>query len=196
MQYSAVPLCSFAPVSWYVLYHALEAGIAEEHYVKQTFRNRFDISTANGIQTLTIPVESTGGVRTLSKDIRISNEYNGRKMMQAIRSAYGKAAYFEFVVDDLARLFEQPRVFLFDFNEASFEWSKKFTASTWRAAHELPERYEQQAWKARNERPVNLNPYLQVFSDRKAFEPDLSILDVIMNQGKVSVSSLGSVNNS
>jgi hypothetical protein len=179
-----------------VLYHQAGACVAEENFVKQTYRNRFDISTANGIQTLSIPVESTGGVRTAFKEIRISSEFNGQKMMQAIRSAYGKAAYFEFVVDDLERVFSQKTSFLQDFNLASFDWAKKYTATELRWTHALDDDYYEQAWKKRTGRPVNLSPYLQVFSDRKAFEPDLSILDVIMNQGKVSISSLGSVNNS
>ena len=196
MNYQQLPLCCFAPASWYILYNQAGAHVAEEHFVKQTYRNRFDISTANGIQTLTIPVVSTGGIRTAFKEVRISTEFNGQKMMQAIRSAYGKAAYYEFVVDDLERVFGKRTEFLQDFNLATFEWAKKYTATELRWTSELDEHYYEQSWKKRMERPVSLTPYLQVFSDRKPFEADLSILDVIMNQGKVSLSSLGSVNNS
>jgi hypothetical protein len=196
MNYQQLPLCSFAPVSWYVLYHQADCCLAEENFVKQSYRNRFDISTANGIQTLTIPVVSTGGIRTAFKEVKISPEFNGQKMMQAIRSAYGKAAYYEFVVDDLERVFTKETHFLQDFNLATFEWAKKYTGTELRWTSHLDEKYYDQAWKKRMERPVSLTPYLQVFSDRKPFEADLSILDVIMNQGKVSLSSLGTVNNS
>lgn len=196
MHYQQLPLCSFAPVSWYILYHQLEASITKEHFVKQTYRNRFDIASANGVQTLTIPVVSTMGKPTPFNEVRISSEYNGTKLFQAIRSAYGKSAYFEFVVDDLKAILEGSYTHLYDFNLASFEWAKRFTGTELKAGETSEVSNFKQPWKKREERPVNFHPYLQVFSDRHPFESDLSILDVIMNQGKVSISSLGSVNNS
>ena len=103
---NVLPLCCFAPVSWYVLYadenFALEQ---DEYFQKQTYRNRFDILTGNGVQTLTIPVESTGGERTLLRDIRISPEYSGKKILQAIRSAYGNSAMYDFIDVELEELF-------------------------------------------------------------------------------------------
>ena len=209
---TALPLCCFAPISWYVLYAENNFTLSEDEYFqKQTYRNRFDILTGNGVQTLTVPVESTGGERKLLRDIRISPEYNGKKMLQAIRSAYGNSAMYDFVEHELEDLFLREEKFLFDFNTRAHEWSVKwfFKVQDERLIEsKIPEErlaepkihfvkeLEEERWKVRGTRPVELKSYPQVFADRFPFEKDLSILDAIFNLGKTSVKSLGHVNNS
>ena len=193
---NALPLCCFAPVSWYVLYAEDNFALSnEEYFQKQTYRNRFDILTGNGVQTLTIPVESTGGERTLLRDIRISPEYSGKKTLQAIRSAYGNSAMYDFIDVELEELFLKEEKFLIDFNSKAHEWScrwfPKVVDQRSTESKVLDER-----WKARGTRPVELKSYPQVFADRFPFEKDLSILDAIFNLGKTSVKALGHVNNS
>ena len=122
-----LPLCCFAPISWYVLYAENNFTLSnEEYFQKQTYRNRFDILTGNGVQTLTIPVESTGGERKLLRDIRISSEYSGKKTLQAIRSAYGNSAMYDFIENELGELFLKEEKFLFDFNAKAHEWCLKW----------------------------------------------------------------------
>lgn len=201
-----LPLCCFAPVSWYVLYADDNFCLAQDEYFqKQTYRNRFDILTGNGIQTLTIPVESTGGERKLLRDIRISAEYNAKKTFQAIRSAYGNSAMFDFVQQELEVLFLKEEKFLFDFNMKAHEWTCKWFPNIPEKRlieSKIPEerlaepKLLSERWKNRESRPVELKRYPQVFADRFAFESDLSILDAIFNLGKTSLSSLGHVNNS
>ena len=121
---NALPLCCFAPVSWYVLYADESFCLAQDEYFqKQTYRNRFDILTGNGVQTLTIPVESTEGERKLLRDIRISPEYSGKKTLQAIRSAYGNSAMYDFIENELEDLFLKEEKFLFDFNMKAHDWT-------------------------------------------------------------------------
>jgi hypothetical protein len=211
-----LPLCCFAPVSWYVLYADENFTLAQvEYFQKQTYRNRFDILTGNGVQTLTIPVESTGGERKLIRDIRISPEYNGKKTLQAIRSAYGNSAMYDFIEQELEDLFLKEEKFLFDFNSKAHDWSLKWfpTIPKERLIESkireerlaepkiLDERLAEpkildERWKVRGTRPVELKSYPQVFADRFPFEKDLSILDAIFNLGKTSMKSLGHVNNS
>ncbi len=192
---NALPLCCFAPVSWYVLYadenFALEQ---DEYFQKQTYRNRFDILTGNGVQTLTIPVESTGGERTLLRDIRISPEYSGKKTLQAIRSAYGNSAIYDFIEQELQELFLKEEKFLIDFNTRAHEYSIKWFGLL--AKEKIADGTVDDKWKQRGTRPVELKSYPQVFADRFPFEKDLSILDAIFNLGKTSVKALGHVNNS
>ena len=193
---NALPLCCFAPVSWYVLYAEENFALGQDEYFqKQTYRNRFDILTGNGVQTLTIPVESTGGERKLLRDIRISPEYNGKKTLQAIRSAYGNSAMYDFIEQELEELFLKEEKFLFDFNIKAHEWSCRWFPKV------LDERSTEskvldERWKVRGTRQVELKSYPQVFADRFPFEKDLSILDAIFNLGKTSVKALGHVNNS
>lgn len=199
---NALPLCCFAPVSWYVLFANENFDLEIDGYFqKQTYRNRFDILTGNGVQTLTVPVESTGGERKLLRDIRISPEYNGKKTLQAIRSAYGNSAMYDFVEHELEELFLKEEKFLFDFNSKAHEWSCSWfpTIPEERLAESkihFVKESEVERWKQRGTRPVELKSYPQVFADRFPFEKDLSILDAIFNLGKTSMKSLGHVNNS
>jgi len=193
---TSLPLCCFAPVSWYVLYADESFCLGQDEYFqKQTYRNRFDILTGNGVQTLTLPVESTGGERKLLRDIRVSPEYSGKKTLQAIRSAYGNSAMYDFIEQELEKLFLKEEKFLIDFNFKAHEWSLKwFPKGVDQKSTEskvLDER-----WKVRGTRSVELKSYPQVFADRFPFEKDLSILDAIFNLGKTSMKSLGHVNNS
>lgn len=199
---TSLPLCCFAPISWYVLYAESNFTLSDDEYFqKQTYRNRFDILTGNGVQTLTVPVESTGGERTLLRDIRISPEYNGKKMLQAIRSAYGNSAMYDFVEHELEILFLKEEKFLFEFNMRAHEWACRWfpTIPEERLAEpkiHFVKELEVERWKQRGTRPVDLKSYPQVFADRFPFEKDLSILDAIFNLGKTSYKSLGHVNNS
>ncbi len=209
---TSLPLCCFAPISWYVLYAEINFTFNDDEYFqKQTYRNRFDILTGNGVQTLTVPVESTGGERTLLRDIRISPEYNGKKMLQAIRSAYGNSAMYDFVEHELEILFLKEEKFLFEFNLRAHEWACRWFPTIPKERlieSKIPEErlaepkihfvkeLEVERWKQRGTRPVELKSYPQVFADRFPFEKDLSILDAIFNLGKTSYKSLGHVNNS
>lgn len=206
---NVLPLCCFAPVSWYVLYADENFALAQdEFFQKQTYRNRFDILTGNGIQTLTIPVESTGGERKFLRDIRISPEYSGKKTLQAIRSAYGNSAMYDFIEQELEEIFLKEEKFLFDFNMKANDWSMKWFGLHYKIPEErlieskIPEerlaepKILDERWKVRGTRPVDLKSYPQVFADRFPFEKDLSILDAIFNLGKTSIKTLGHVNNS
>ncbi len=203
---TSLPLCCFAPISWYVLYAETHFALSDEEYFqKQTYRNRFDILTGNGVQTLTVPVESTGGERKLLQDIRISPEYNGKKMLQAIRSAYGNSAMYDFVEVELEDLFLKEEKFLIDFNMRSHNWvcrwypkvvEQRSTESKVVGQRSTESKVLDERWKMRGTRPVELKSYPQVFADRFPFEKDLSILDAIFNLGKTSVKALGHVNNS
>ncbi|MFA9221211.1 MAG: WbqC family protein [Sediminibacterium sp.] len=186
-------------MSWYVLYADENFCLAkDEYFQKQTYRNRFDILTGNGVQTLTIPIESTGGERKLLRDIRISPEYSGKKTLQAIRSAYGNSAMYDFIEQELEELFLKEEKFLFDFNMKAIDWSMKWFGLQCKIPEErLAEpKILNERWKMRGTRPVELKSYPQVFADRFPFEKDLSILDAIFNLGKTSVTALGHVNNS
>ena len=68
-----------------------------ETYLKQSFRNRCEIMTSNGIQKLSIPVEKLNGSKSKTKDVMISNQQNWRKdHWGAIESAYKASPFFQF----------------------------------------------------------------------------------------------------
>lgn len=109
----------FGPVQWYQKLHRHDTCLLECHdnFQKQTFRNRCVIATANGTQTLTVPIERYDGLKCKMKDIRISDHGQWRHLhWNALKSAYGESPFFEFLADDLYPFFERRWEFLFDFN--------------------------------------------------------------------------------
>ena len=109
----------FGPVQWYQKLNRHRC-IIEQHdnFVKQTYRNRCVIASANGPQTLTVPIERYDGMKCAMRDIRISDHGNWRHLhWQALVSAYGETPFFEYYADDIRPFFEECRwKYLLDFN--------------------------------------------------------------------------------
>ena len=109
----------FGPVQWYQKLNRHRC-IIEQHdnFVKQTYRNRCVIASANGPQTLTVPIERYDGMKCAMRDIHISDHGNWRHLhWQALVSAYGETPFFEYYADDIRPFFEEHRwKYLLDFN--------------------------------------------------------------------------------
>ena len=180
-------------VSWYLmrLKFGLDSGYTgSEPFEKQTTRNRFSILSANGIQWITIPVESTHGIPTPYSEIKISSEFRPKKILTAIQSAYGKSAYFDFVMDDLKSIFNSEEKMLFDFNQKLFDWTLTWCKNDFN--NTIPISLGSEIEKI----DFEFHSYLHVFSDRFSFHPNLSILDVIFNKGRFDLNQLGCVKKS
>lgn len=109
----------FGPVQWYQKLNRHRCVIEQhDNFVKQTYRNRCVIASANGPQTLTVPTERYDGLKCPMRDIRISDHGNWRHLhWQALVSAYGETPFFEYYADDLRPYFEEHRwTYLLDFN--------------------------------------------------------------------------------
>ena len=109
----------FGPVQWYQKLNRHRCTIEQhDNFVKQTYRNRCVIASANGPQTLTVPIERYDGMKCAMRDIRISDHGNWRHLhWQALVSAYGETPFFEYYADDIRPFFEEHRwKYLLDFN--------------------------------------------------------------------------------
>ena len=107
------------------LYLLLDADVIyvdeNEVWQKQTLRNRTYLLGANGVQSLSIPVEHTGGVKTAIKDIKISYHQDWTRVHKgAIFSAYNTSAFFNYFKDDLFAIYDEQPTFLLDFNQKIF----------------------------------------------------------------------------
>ena len=164
-----------------------------EHFVKQTYRNRCRILTANGIDDLSIPVLG-GRKKILTKDIRIdySQKWLNRNW-RAIQSAYGKAPFFEYYAEDLLAVYQKKHEFLFDLTHElltqcldflQFDITLKFTT----AYHSL-EKTPQNDFRSKinpKSTPDIINTYTQfiypqVFGNN--FVNNLSVIDLIFCEG-------------
>ncbi len=171
----------------------------EEFFPKQTFRNRASILSPNGPLTLTIPVIKGSKVHTKYKDVKISYDQKWQRLHKlCLQNCYRSSAYFEYYEDDILPFYEKRYEFLFDYNlewlEFIFKQLKikadfKFTDSYDR---EVQNDYRNLFSKSAN--PINTQQsqnkviypslsYFQVFNDRIPFQANLSILDLIFNQG-------------
>ena len=111
----------FPPVQWFQKLHRHRRCVIDtgEHFVKQTYRNRCIIATANGTQTLTVPTERQAGTKTAMHDTRISDHGEWRHLhWNALVSAYGESPFFDYYADDLRPFFEERYESLAEFDIA------------------------------------------------------------------------------
>ena len=208
----------FGPVQWYQKLNRHRC-IIEQHdnFVKQTYRNRCVIASANGPQTLTVPIERYDGMKCAMRDIRISDHGNWRHLhWQALVSAYGETPFFEYYADDIRPFFEERRwKYLLDFNLdithtlcSLLDVRPDLTLSDhYIDADETPYGAEglggaegfgvsssacssfvdyRDAIRPKHPLPdaeFDARPYYQVRAQRHGFLPNLSVLDLLFNEG-------------
>jgi hypothetical protein len=187
-----------APVQYYCKLYTFDTVMMEkqENYLKQTYRNRCLIATANGIQSLSIPVENPQTGKCLTKDIRISEHGKWRHLhWNALVSAYRVSPFFEYYQDELAPFYEQKNQFLFDFNEQlrllvceliDIQPNVKYTNDYQSAVqHDFRELIRPK--HAGKDESFDPQPYYQVFGEKFGFLSNLSIVDLLFNMGPEAV---------
>lgn len=172
----------------------------EDNYQKQTYRNRTYIYGANGKLLLTIPIKHTGKEgRQLYKDVRIENDFEWQTLhWKSLETAYRTSPFFEFYEDEFAHLFEKKRNFLLDFNYECME--TVIDCLQLDITYNKTEKYQTDPNKdvtdyrflvqAKKEKPHNLESYIQVFSEKHGFIANLSVLDLLFNEGTNAMSYL------
>ena len=186
-----------APVQWYQKLNRYDAVVVEQYdnFLKQTYRNRCIIATANGAQALTIPVEKGDCDKCLMRDVRISDHGNWRRLhWNALATAYGDSPFFDYYVDDLRPFYEQRFAFLLDFNMQMTAKLCELLDITPNIS--LSEEYVKDVESGVDDfreviRPKHPmpdadfipKPYYQVYAQRHGFIPNLSILDLLFNMG-------------
>lgn len=189
----------FPNIAHYALLCQAEKAFFEAHgnYEKQTYRNRTYILGPNGKQALSIPVYFTQKERQLYRDVKISYAEDWQaNHKKSIDAAYKSSPFFEFYEDDLLPLFTQKEIFLYDFNRACFEVISKCLGIS--PIIEETQAFEKVADEKVDYRHLvqvkssigSLDTYTQVFSAKYDFEPNLSILDLLFNEGPNSINYL------
>ena len=181
-----------------------------ENYQKQSYRNRCRFYAADGVQALSYPVVHEGGTHKLPiSEIKI--DWSTPWLQQherAIVSAYRTSAYFEYYQDELFAILESRPERLLDLNtellkffiektglavdlRMTSEFTREGTQTgpdgTLLACDDLRE-------SIHPKRPNTIlqdleleKPYFQVFSRKHGFQSDLSIMDLLFNEGPDSI---------
>ena len=196
-----LPAFYLPPVSYFHLIKENEQDIClekYEHYPKQSYRTRAKIATANGVLDMIVPIVHGRKERVAMKDIRINYEFNWQRLhWLSLQTAYRSSPYFEYYEDDFAYFYEKQHDFLFDFNVEQLQLILKclkldrhltFTESYERGGSSVD--YREAIHPKKPSLMPHAKPYYQVFEDKHGFLPDLSIVDLLFNQGPQSKSYL------
>ena len=165
-----------------------------ESYQKMSFRNRCIIAGANGLITLSIPLQEGRNQKTIMKEVKIEDSKWQTDHWKSIESCYNKSPWFEFYKDELHKLYSKPFCFLLDWNLACFEWSIRILGLplVFSLSEIFIKKYNEDVADFRNKilpknyKDYNTVSYRQVFEDRIGFMPNLSILDLIFCEGKTA----------
>lgn len=163
----------------------------EEHFPKQTYRNRAHIYSPDGVLALVVPVVKGSKNHTRIKDVKISYDFDWQRLhWQSLQACYRRSAYFEYYEDDLAPFYEKQIPFLFDFNEELLRFLLKAVKIP--AEYSYTTQYEpaypgmddcRENIHPKKSFAFNQKPYFQLFEERKGFIPNLSIIDLLFSQG-------------
>lgn len=181
------PTAYLPPAHWVAAAVSTGAWWIEKHenYQKGGYRNRCRIVGPNGGQTLTVPLVKSKHQRRPVTEVRISYETDWwRVHEQAIRTAYGRAPYFEFYAEALFAAAGKRHQFLWQLNEdlsTTLLGLLQHPVSLSYTATFVPP-YDQN-FRYPDDLPPTLPAYPQVFTDRHGFTPGLSILDALFCLG-------------
>jgi len=165
----------------------------QETFPKQTWRNRAAILSSQGVLNLSIPVIKPYGNKTITADIEIDSAQKWQNNhWRAIEAAYNKSPYFYYYKDTLQSLIYNDEKLLLNYNNAflrfflaCFKIEKAIVLTEQYTP--VPENEDLRQLLTPKKDPLlcheQFPTYYQVFSDRFPFFSNLSILDLMVNEG-------------
>ena len=169
----------------------------EDNFQKQTNRNRMYIYSPNGIQLLNIPIKHTKNSHQKTKDIQLETAFDWQKQhFKSLEAAYRSAPFFEFFEDELLPIFKKKHTFLMDLNFQTIEFVAKClridisykTTQEYFIETSIDKDYR---FLANGKKDASVfKSYSQVFQEKEGFINNLSVLDLLFNEGKFALDYL------
>lgn len=181
------------PVTYFSLINKADEVLIEkeENYIKQTYRNRCYILSANGILALSVPVQLGSFHKIALKDIRIDYSRRWQQVhLGAFNAAYKSSPYFEFYFEEIAGIISSNHEFLIDLNMELIRFlinSLKIKTIISYTSHFEPLNSDPSDFRyiitPKKEFKTDYRDYWQVFPSDKGFIAGLSIVDLLFNCG-------------
>jgi hypothetical protein len=167
-----------------------------ETFQKGSFRNRYMIASANGMVSMSIPLKNGREQKMSIRQVEVDPDLKWRREhWKTLVSCYKKAPFFEYYSESVKDLIFQEQQFLFDYNFSILKWVMQVlkTTATISFTAEFVKTYSEPGlidlrnkWLPRNFQKGLENhnlKYSQVFEDKIGFQPNLSIIDLLFNEG-------------
>tara|TARA_B100000683_G_scaffold147584_2_gene143027 strand:+ start:1593 stop:2201 length:609 start_codon:yes stop_codon:yes gene_type:complete len=171
-----------------------------EHFVKSTNRNRAKLPGPNNVLLLSVPLKNGKHQRKAMKDIQISYDHPWQKLhWKTLCACYQSSPYFEFYEAELKNILDSKHNKLIELNKEILDWVMEKIQLELKIEYTndyiLPvEPHILDLRSSRKESYSGFNlsytPYIQVFEDRLGFQADMSILDLLFNEGPNTISFL------
>lgn len=182
---------------------------SQENYQKQSYRNRCRFYGADGIQTLSFPIIHENGTHKhpIGETLIDYRKPWVQQHKKAIISAYRTSAFFEYYQDELFEILDSQKEKLIDLNTGLLNFFIEKTGL--KAEVHLTESYStgpsvnhhgqviecedlREAIHPKRENAILKElglekPYFQVFAQKHGFIKDLSIMDLLFNEGPDSI---------
>jgi hypothetical protein len=198
---AVLPMFYLPPVEYFTKLNQFKPDVMiekDEHFPKQTYRNRANVYSPDGLLTLTVPVVKGAKNHTVIKDVQISYDFKWQRLhWLSLQACYRRSAYFEYYEDDFAPFYEKQYTYLFDYNCEQLELLLRLLKI--KLPLQFTETYEAQypsltdlryTMSAKSTPEMEQKTYFQVFEERSGFLKNLSIVDLLFNQGPQAVNYL------
>ncbi|HLO73601.1 MAG TPA: WbqC family protein [Flavobacterium sp.] len=169
----------------------------EDNFQKQTNRNRMYIYSPNGVQLLNVPIKHSKDKHQKYKDVKIENDFDWQKNhFKSLEAAYRTSPFFEYFEDDFRPLFEKKQEFIMDLNFEIFELInsslgiKIEAQKTTEYFHDVRDYIDYRSLANGKKDTTQIEEYTQVFNEKHGFLNNLSILDLLFNEGRYAVDYL------
>lgn len=198
----------FGNIQYYSKLYSDEEVLIEEHenYTKQSFRNRCDILSGNGVISLSIPVKKENGRDKIPiREVEIEYVMEWQKQhWRSIVSAYGSSPFFEFYDYLFEPLFKKKEKYLIDHNNNCMDVvcgciKKRVEIGRTTDFMETEDNetildYRQSispkaALQKEDSHFMDVE-YYQVFAEKFPFQKNLSILDLLFCEGNNTLNLL------
>jgi len=191
------PLFLFPPLSYIKALCTADNPLIDtgEYFVKQSFRNRYEICGPNGREVLIVPLSKGKNEKMPVRQVQVS--YAEKWVQQhtgALKTAYANTPFYAYYGPEINAMLQAEPASLCDLSREALAWcleelgfSDKCTRFSDVYVEAAPaDTDHRRAFSTKAERMPGTGPYPQLFGTRHGFAADLSVLDLLFHEGRAA----------